>query len=68
MPTNKEMQKFLEDALYDNRLTQMFLDNKPNALPFILKMNETRLRNGMTADEIDAVEKRAREAFESHDS
>lgn len=59
----KEMMKTQEEALFDNRLSQEFLAiGKPQELAKILEANELRLCSGMTAEEIDAVIKRASDA------
>jgi len=59
----KELQERQEQALFDNRLAQEFLaKGKSQELAKILQANEFRLCSGMTAEEIDAVIKRASEA------
>ncbi|MCL2357452.1 MAG: hypothetical protein FWC70_09935 [Defluviitaleaceae bacterium] len=61
---NREFQKVAEDALFDNRLAQEFLENgKAAELADYLSGSELRLRSGMTAEEIDAVETRAKQAY-----
>jgi len=62
MQTNA-VQKFMEEALFDNRLAQEFLAiGKTQELTRYLEANELRLCSGMTAEQIDAVTKRASEA------
>jgi len=63
----KELQERQEQALFDNELSLRYLSNgKTKDLAKYLKMQALRLRSGMTAEEIDAVIKRAAEAFEVH--
>jgi len=65
---NRELQERQEMALFENDLALEFLERgKPDKLKNYLKMNNRRLRNGMTAEEIDAVKTRAREAYEEWD-
>ena len=53
---NRELQERQEQALFDNRLSQVFLENgKPLELARLLQANEFRLSSGMSAEEIDAV-------------
>jgi len=60
----KELQERQEQALFDNRLAQELLKNdKPKELASYLGLAELRLQSGMTAEEIDAVSKRAEEAY-----
>lgn len=60
----KEMTKMLEDALFDNKLAQAFIESEtPKSYASYLQANELRLCSGMTAEEIDAVTKRAADAF-----
>jgi len=62
---SRELQERQEQTLFDNRLTQEFLNaGDVKGLKAILEMNEMRLVSGMTAEEIDAVSKRAQAAFE----
>ena len=64
---SREVQKQQEELFYDNQLTLQYLTNgKTEKLMIYLGMQAKRLQNGMTADEIDAVKKRAEEAFELH--
>ena len=61
---SRELQERQEQALFDNRLAQEFLaKGKAQELMKILEANEFRLSSGMTAEEIDAVTKRAEEAY-----
>ena len=63
---NREFQKVAEDALFDNQLAQEFLKNgKASKLAEYLRGNEMRLHSGMTAEEIDAVKKRAADAYKN---
>lgn len=63
---SKEMTKMPEDALFDNKLAQEFISAKnPQSYASYLKAAEMRLCSGMTAEEIDAVTKRARDAFKN---
>jgi len=65
MASSREMQKQQEEALFDNKLSQEYLSKgNPKELVTYLKMQELRLQSGMTAEEIDAVTKRAEKAFE----
>ncbi|MCL2356742.1 MAG: hypothetical protein FWC70_06245 [Defluviitaleaceae bacterium] len=65
---NREMQKMQEEALFENRLAQELLrKGKTQKLASVLEMNEMKLHSGMTAEEIDAVKKRAENAFKSID-
>ena len=65
---NRELQERQELALFENSLAQEFLERgKPEKLAKYLKMSDKRLRSGMTAEEIDAVKKRAKEAYEDLD-
>jgi hypothetical protein len=64
MSTAREMQKQQEEALFDNQLSLQYLSKgKPQDLETYLKMQTLRLQSGMTAEEIDAVTKRAEQAF-----
>ena len=65
MSSARELQKQQEDQLYDNKLSQQYLKKgQASELEIYLEMQEQRLQNGMTAEEIDAVTKRAERAFE----
>jgi len=49
--------------LFDNYLAEEFLkDGKHSALLMHMGLNAMRLQSGMTAEEVDAVKKRAKEA------
>lgn len=62
---SRELQERQEQTLFDNKLTQEFLNaGDIQGLKSVLGMNEMRLVSGMTAEEIDAVSKRAQSAFE----
>jgi len=64
MAIGREMQKQQEEALFDNRFAQELLKHgKPQELASHLGHAELRLQSGMTAEEIDAVTKRAEEAY-----
>jgi hypothetical protein len=64
MSTEREMKKQQEEVLFENVLAQEFLaNNKAQELASHLGMTELRLQSGMTAEEIDAVTKRAKEAY-----
>lgn len=68
METNRELQKHQQEALFDNNLAQLYLsNNKAQKLAAYLNMQELRLQSGMTAEEIDAVKKRAELAYEAHE-
>ncbi|MCL2224132.1 MAG: hypothetical protein FWB96_04085 [Defluviitaleaceae bacterium] len=65
---NRELQERQELALFENSLAQEFLaKGQHEKLSRYLKMTDKRLRSGMTAEEIDAVKKRAKEAYEDWD-
>jgi hypothetical protein len=61
----RELQERQEQALFDNRIAQAFMA-KGKAQEFVrfLEASELRLCSGMSAEEIDAVIKRANEACE----
>ena len=62
---NRELQERQEMALFETNVALAYLEKgKPEKLVRYLKMCDKRLSNGMTADEIDAVKKRAKEAYE----
>jgi len=64
---NREMQKVQEEQLFDNILSREFLENgKTEALNSHLEMTSLRLKSGMTADEIEAVTARAKEAYRAY--
>jgi len=64
MALSRELQKQQEEVFYDNQLALQYLqEGKYDELIIYLGMQAKRLQNGMTADEIDAVRKRAQEAF-----
>ena len=67
MSTEREIKKQQEESLFDNILSREFYKNgKTDALGSHLEMTNLRLRSGMNADEIDAVTKRAQEAYKAY--
>lgn len=61
----REQQKISEDALFENRLAQEFLNNgKAKELSVYLSGSEMKLHSGMTAEEINAITTRAKQAYE----
>ena len=60
---NREMQKYQEEMLLENYFAQEMLKAKKydEYLKYI-EVSNVRLKSGMTAEEIDAVMKRAEEA------
>ncbi|MCL2356530.1 MAG: hypothetical protein FWC70_05120 [Defluviitaleaceae bacterium] len=64
MASEREMKKQQEEMLFDNILSREFLaHDKPKDLALHLEMSAFRLQSGMTAEEIDAVTTRAKEAY-----
>jgi len=60
MSTDREMRKFQEEILFENFLAQAVLkEEKIDQYKKYLKITNERARSGMTAEEIDAVQKRA---------
>ncbi|MCL2216513.1 MAG: hypothetical protein FWB91_05775 [Defluviitaleaceae bacterium] len=63
MATEREKREAQELAYYENQYAQAMLDaGKLDEYKNYLKTIQHRLKCGMTADEIDAVQKRAKEA------
>jgi hypothetical protein len=57
---NREMQKYQEDALFEIHFAQKMLDaQKYDEYLLYLKFAREKAKSGMTAEEIDAVTKRA---------
>ncbi|MCL2223938.1 MAG: hypothetical protein FWB96_03095 [Defluviitaleaceae bacterium] len=66
MSNEREIRTFKEESYFDNRLSQIYLENgKPDELGYYLKTTSYKMMSGMTADEIDAVNKRAEEAYKA---
>jgi len=64
MSTGRELQKQQEESLFDNVYAQQYVRaGKTKKLQAHLGAQEKRLQSGMTAEEIEAVTKRAKEAF-----
>ena len=64
MATEREMKEKQEEQYFDNCLSQEYLKNgKAAELSKYLEMASFRLKSGMSADEIDAVHERARQAY-----
>ena len=60
MATDREMRKYQEEMLYENLLAQEALAaNKIDEYKKYLRISNAKTRSGMTAEEIDAVHKRA---------
>ena len=69
MSTEREMRKYQEENFFENKMARLFLEKGKTAeLKKFLNTSSKRLASGMTADEIDAVNKRAEEAFEDYDN
>jgi len=67
MSNEREIKKQQEESLFDNRLAREFLlSGKIADLQYFLEMSGLRLKSGMTAEEIEAVEKRVKEAYNAH--
>ena len=67
MSIEREIRKQQEETLFDNILSrEFFINGKTDALGSYLEMTSLRLKSGMTADEIDAVTKRAQEAYKAY--
>lgn len=64
MVSEREMKEKQEEMLFDNCLAQEFLKNgKADALNVYLKTTSFRLKSGMSDNEIELVEERAKKAF-----
>jgi len=63
MAADREMRKFQEDMLFENFLAQEVMQaNKDEQYKRYLRINSERFKSGMTAEEIEAVQKRAQTA------
>ena len=60
---DRELRKVQQESLFDNLLSIELLNkNKTDALKVQLKVANKRLKSGMSPDEIEATEARAKEA------
>ncbi|MCL2223864.1 MAG: hypothetical protein FWB96_02725 [Defluviitaleaceae bacterium] len=67
MANEREMKKWQEDSLFENIFAQeMLAANKLNGYMQYLAVTNAKAMNGMTADEIDAVKKRAEETAKKY--
>jgi hypothetical protein len=63
MASEREMKQVQEDRLYENIFAQELINaGKVDSLKSYLMMMGEKSKNGMTADEIDAVHERAKKA------
>lgn len=64
--TDREMRKYQEELLFENFLTKEMLEaKKQDALIRYLSVSSARTKSGMTAEEIEAIAKRAKDSAEA---
>lgn len=69
MTSEREMRKHQEESLYENIFAQEMLKaNKLNDYLQYLAVTNEKAKSGMTAEEIDAVTKRAQESAKNYDN
>jgi len=69
MTSEREMRKHQEESLYENIFAQEMLKaNKLNDYLQYLAVTNEKAKSGMTAEEIDAVTKRALESAKNYDN
>ena len=69
MASEREMRKYQEESLYENIFAQEMLKaNKLNGYRQYLAVTNEKAKSGMTAEEIDAVAKRAQESAKNYEN
>lgn len=69
MASEREMRKHQEESLYENLFAQeMLKDNKIDSYRQYLAVTNEKAKCGMTAEEIEAVTKRAQEAAKKYNN